>query len=292
MEPEAPDSEGRGEKPLQTDKVVRLIPRDWLGPIDELVPLGPPADRSSAPPDDPDSAAATGDAGVWGEDDGFAAQSFWTADSASLQAPLVAGLGGRLGGRLGGLRDLGRRRVVLIAAAALAAVVLVTLAILGSAGSAGSGRPPRTAGAELAASGGHPAGARTPTAPATASVKQSDRDAPAAAPSSHSQSRKQTQARAPGRRSHRHRVAVHPNRRPARQTGRSSLPRSGRPVASESGGQPAPASTPQAPADTPPAPSSTYTPPVSSGSSASGSGSSNRGSGTGGGGCFPGDAGC
>jgi hypothetical protein len=271
LEPEAPDSEGRGEKPLQTDKVVRLIPRDWLGPIDELVPLGPPADRSSAPPDDPDGAAATGDAGVWGEDDGFAAQSFWTADSASLQAPLVAGLGGRLGA----LRDLGRRRLVPIAAAALAAVVLVTLAIVGSAGSAGSGRPPRTAGAELAASG-----------------KRSDRDAPAAAPSSHSQPRKQTQARAPGRRSHRHRVAVRPNRRPARQTGRSSPARSGRPVASGSGGQTASASTPQAPADTPPASSSTYTPPVSSGSSASGSGSSNGGSGTGGGGCFPGDVGC
>jgi hypothetical protein len=60
-----------------TENVVRL-PRDWLGPREELVPIGSHA-RSAETPDDapPESLPAT-------------AASFWDEDSGSLQSPMQA----------------------------------------------------------------------------------------------------------------------------------------------------------------------------------------------------------
>jgi hypothetical protein len=65
------------------DNVVRL-PRDWLGPVEDLVPFGPAADST---PDarQPDAGDASPMAPV------PSAQSFWTQDAASLHAALDAG---------------------------------------------------------------------------------------------------------------------------------------------------------------------------------------------------------
>jgi hypothetical protein len=87
LEREGPTNDGSGENALQSTNVVRL-PRDWLGPLDQLVPFGPGA---ATRPDSP--ASADGGSMPTGEvtPDPFAApsaQSFWTADAASLHAPL------------------------------------------------------------------------------------------------------------------------------------------------------------------------------------------------------------
>lgn len=68
MEREGSTGDRSSTEPLQSGNVVRL-PRDWLGPREELVPFGPATD---APPEPP------------------SAQSFWTADAASLHAALNA----------------------------------------------------------------------------------------------------------------------------------------------------------------------------------------------------------
>jgi hypothetical protein len=69
-------TQGDGDE-RTTENVVRL-PRDWLGPREELVPMGSRA-RTAAPVDDApgDSLPPT-------------AASFWDEDSGSLQAPMQA----------------------------------------------------------------------------------------------------------------------------------------------------------------------------------------------------------
>jgi hypothetical protein len=68
LDPDGSDRQDYDAKSPQSGNVVRLIPRDWLGSTDELVPFGPSARRESDPDDEP------------------TAQSFWTEDSASLHA--------------------------------------------------------------------------------------------------------------------------------------------------------------------------------------------------------------
>lgn len=68
------DPEGRhtnGGEGLLDDNVVRL-PRDWLGPRDELIPFGPSSDKSAAPP---------------------TADDFWGEGSALVQDALSAPVG-------------------------------------------------------------------------------------------------------------------------------------------------------------------------------------------------------
>jgi hypothetical protein len=69
-------TQGDGDE-RTTENVVRL-PRDWLGPREELVPIGSRA-RAAETPDDapPESLPPT-------------AASFWDEDSGSLQAPMQA----------------------------------------------------------------------------------------------------------------------------------------------------------------------------------------------------------
>lgn len=71
-----PEDEGERD----TDNVVRL-PRDWLGPRDELIPIGSRARAAQAEDDaQPDALPPT-------------AASFWDEDSGSLQAPMQAPAG-------------------------------------------------------------------------------------------------------------------------------------------------------------------------------------------------------
>lgn len=66
-----------GEERGSAGNVVRL-PRDWLGPREELVPIGPRARPADQPDDDPaESRPPT-------------AASFWDEDSGALQAPMQA----------------------------------------------------------------------------------------------------------------------------------------------------------------------------------------------------------
>jgi hypothetical protein len=75
-------------KRLQTGNVIRL-PQGWFGPVDQLVPFGPSATGAPNTPAPP----ATDITSPGPTPDPFtppSAQSFWTADSAALQAPLQA----------------------------------------------------------------------------------------------------------------------------------------------------------------------------------------------------------
>ncbi|MFL5829064.1 MAG: hypothetical protein ACJ76X_04035 [Solirubrobacteraceae bacterium] len=97
------DSEGpETEEGTTTSNVVRL-PRDWLGPREELVPFGPAAERKSAPPFDPlsvdDERAPAPPFGSSSVDDQPApappsASDFWGEHSADmhhvLQGPVPA----------------------------------------------------------------------------------------------------------------------------------------------------------------------------------------------------------
>ena len=236
LEPEPPDN----GKPPQTDKVVRLVPRDWLGPPDQLVPLGSTSDAGD---------------GVWGEDDGFGAAAFWSADSASLQSPVVS----RLDGRLAALRNAGlwatcRRQLKPIAGIALA-VALVVIAIIGSA-SAGS--PAHVSGVARPSGARHGA-ARSSAGSVAILHARTHATAPhRAAPRAHE--------------SHRHRPRRAAPRHPA----------AGRP-AHRSGG-PFKATQATAPSVPAAAPSSQPVTPARSATPAVGP--------AGGGGCFPGDVGC
>jgi hypothetical protein len=67
-------ADGNGEDVLN-DNVVRL-PRDWLGPRDELIPIGPSANGQTGGSDDRFGLPAT-------------ASDFWGEDSSSLQSVLA-----------------------------------------------------------------------------------------------------------------------------------------------------------------------------------------------------------
>jgi hypothetical protein len=69
-------TQGDGDE-RAAENVVRL-PRDWLGPRDELVPIGSRARTADTPEQDPAEPIPPG------------AASFWSEDSGSLQAPMQA----------------------------------------------------------------------------------------------------------------------------------------------------------------------------------------------------------
>src|SRR2546430_2374336 len=97
----------RGSGGEDEDKVIRL-PRDWLGPRDELVPFGPSADRSgrnrrecepptaadadhpsTAPAEDPSVRPPLEEVGSRPADP-VSPDDFWGERSAALQGPLDA----------------------------------------------------------------------------------------------------------------------------------------------------------------------------------------------------------
>lgn len=69
METEPPRGE-RGKREAQDDSNVIRLPRDWLGPREELVPFGPRADDEAA------------------DHDRVSAAAFWGEDSAAIQDPV------------------------------------------------------------------------------------------------------------------------------------------------------------------------------------------------------------
>src|SRR5437764_3993854 len=125
------------------DKVIRL-PRDWLGPREELVPFGPSAERGSHEPreselplepnapDDEVSARPPLEEVPAPPHDPVSPDDFWGERSAALQGPLDDA--DRDAARDDQSRPAGRRRrasVVAAAAAAAAAVAILSLALLG-----------------------------------------------------------------------------------------------------------------------------------------------------------------
>jgi hypothetical protein len=131
------DEKGLGEP--GEDKVIRL-PRDWLGPREELVPFGPSADRDSHEFLDPSSGEGTAPV-----DDASARRpleevppgpvspdDFWGERSAALQGPLdEADREAAVDHESG--PSLRRRRIPVLAAAAatLVAVAILSVSLLG-----------------------------------------------------------------------------------------------------------------------------------------------------------------
>lgn len=126
------------------DKVIRL-PRDWLGPREDLVPFGPSAHRQSKEPRESESSPGQPDA--WGDDasarppleevpppplDPVSPDDFWGERSAALQGPLDHA------DREAAVGDaseptLRRRRAPVLAGGAAAAVAIgiLTVSLLG-----------------------------------------------------------------------------------------------------------------------------------------------------------------
>ncbi len=114
--------------------MVRL--RDWLGPEEELVPIGPRADQAPAAPDEPARETESG-------------SGFWEGD-ASLQTALPAPMVHREPNRASGAGwGLARRWRWLIAGLAIAALAAGTLVIV----SGGTGRAPSRSRVEEAGVG-------------------------------------------------------------------------------------------------------------------------------------------
>ena len=114
---EGPHSKGANETAQPASKVVRL-PRDWLGPHEELIPFG----RHSMPP-------AVEDSGLGTSGPPPNAEDFWGERSAAVQVP-ASGAASDSGSaapasRFGpGRRSLAAASVLAVAAAAVAVVVL------------------------------------------------------------------------------------------------------------------------------------------------------------------------
>ncbi len=131
------DDRARGSRPddEQADKVIRL-PRDWLGPRDELVPFGPSAGDPEASSDPPDQAQkASGAAGGASDEQTRSAEDFWGERSAAVQGPLDEsdrdlGENGHAGGAAGSLADRVRSRMPVLAAAAALVVAIAVAGVL------------------------------------------------------------------------------------------------------------------------------------------------------------------
>lgn len=180
-EGDGPDRPGEhGSDDNDEDKVVRL-PRDWLGPRDELVPFGPSAEHDdlkaeSASVPDQDEGSSTSPEAISPDD-------FWGERSASLQGPLDDAEGDRTS-------EPQHRRVRVAGAVAAAAVAVVVLVLLLVGGTSGPGKPHISAG--LNPGGAHGAsqplltqkpapGHRTPTSRRRSKMNRSSRSHPSGA---------------------------------------------------------------------------------------------------------------
>lgn len=181
-EGEGPDRPGEhGSDDNDEDKVVRL-PRDWLGPRDELVPFGPSAEHDdlkageSASGPDQDEGSSTSPEAISPDD-------FWGERSASLQGPLDEADGDRTSEP-----RRHRVRVVGAVAAAVVAVAVLVLSLVG--GTSSPGKPHISAGVNRGGAHGAlqpllpqtPApGHRTPTSRRRSKTNRSSRSHPSGA---------------------------------------------------------------------------------------------------------------
>ena len=153
------------------DKVIRL-PRDWLGPREDLVPFGPSADRHGPEPSESDHPSgepdAPGDASARAPleevssppPDPVSPDDFWGERSAALQGPLdEADREAVVGDGAGSTLRRRRAPVLAAAAAAVVAIAILTLSLLGQS-SSGPGRSRVTAGADSRGGGVDSAGGR------------------------------------------------------------------------------------------------------------------------------------
>jgi hypothetical protein len=153
------------------DKVIRL-PRDWLGPREDLVPFGPSADRHSPEPSESDHPSgerdAPGDSSARPPleevpsppPDPVSPDDFWGERSAALQGPLdEADREAVVGDEAGPTVRRRRAPVLATAAAAVAAIAILTVSLLGQS-SSGPGRSRITAGADSRGGGVDSAGGR------------------------------------------------------------------------------------------------------------------------------------
>lgn len=136
------DDRGGGQKPDDAgeDKVIRL-PRDWLGPREDLVPFGPSADRhipAAGPP--LGEGDAPGDASPRPpleevsstSPDPVSPDDFWGERSAALQGPLEeTDREAAVADESGSTLRQRRARVLAASAAAVAAIAVLTLSLLG-----------------------------------------------------------------------------------------------------------------------------------------------------------------
>ena len=157
-----PRGEERSSDPGE-DKVIRL-PRDWLGPREDLVPFGPSADRQSQEPRESESSSGERDAP--GDDgsarppleevpppplDPVSPDDFWGERSAALQGPLDEADREAAVGDLSGPTSRQRRAPVLAAgAAAVVAIGILSVSLLGQS----SPGPGRSGGSASVDSGG------------------------------------------------------------------------------------------------------------------------------------------
>lgn len=148
------DDQRSEERPVDPgeDKVIRL-PRDWLGPREELVPFGPSADRHS--PEPSESGRQSGERDAPGEDasarppleevpspppDPVSPDDFWGERSAAVQGPLdEADWEAAVDDESGPALRPRSASVLAAAAAVVAAIAVLTLSLLGESAS-GPGR--------------------------------------------------------------------------------------------------------------------------------------------------------
>jgi hypothetical protein len=116
VDPEGRQTEAGATESLTSDNVVRL-PRDWLGPRDELIPFGPSADgapESDSPPTADD---------FWGEDS--------SAIQTALEAPAFVDPGWGAASRARARDGFRTRTRAVSVLGGVAAALLVTLALVG-----------------------------------------------------------------------------------------------------------------------------------------------------------------
>jgi hypothetical protein len=116
VDPEGRQTEAGATESPTSDNVVRL-PRDWLGPRDELIPFGPSADSA------PDSASPP------------TADDFWGEDSSSIQtaveAPAFVDPGWGAASRARAREGFHSRARAVSVLGGVAAALLITLAVVG-----------------------------------------------------------------------------------------------------------------------------------------------------------------
>jgi hypothetical protein len=120
VDPEGRQSEAGATEGLTSDNVVRL-PRDWLGPRDELIPFGPSADGAA------DSASTPTADDFWGED----SSSIQTA----LEAPAFVNPAWGAASRARAREGFHTRARAVWLLGGVAAALLVTLAVVGGGSS-------------------------------------------------------------------------------------------------------------------------------------------------------------
>ncbi|MHB8695234.1 MAG: hypothetical protein ACYDHH_28730 [Solirubrobacteraceae bacterium] len=276
-----------------------MVPREWLGSTDELVPFGPGADRrpsagraaeakaseAEAPARDAPSPDAHSPDAHSPDAHSPDAQSFWSADAASLHEPIDAGLEPRPARRRRVARPAQPPRGIVLAGLATA-VLLVVLSILGGAtGGSQAGAGAHPIGPVFLDVGQAPAAARGAAALAAA-AETAGAEAIRRTEQSFAVMTRHLERLAVAQASAERRTDAHAQARG--RTLRAATLGLQRGAAGSSSAQVA-VSSPVAASSPPVLSAPTYSPAASGGGASSGaSGASSQGGGS----CFPGDPGC